>query len=230
MRTVLIPTLLLTLATGTGLHAQPLDPLQAQAPPALPWELDALVERVQQTCDAMQDFAARFTQTYTNTALDESSTSGGWVRYMRPGRMRWDYTRPDIRLFLIDGTDLWIYEPAQAQYYTQPLDESDLPTALRFLTGEGRLADDFRISLVRQDQDSALLELVPRLPEGDYQKLRLRVDLQSFQIRQTILYDPLGNTNTFSFDDWEPNQGFTAEDFRFVPPPGVRRIEHPDGE
>lgn len=208
-------------------------PTLALAPDARAQEtaipLETIVANVQTTYDGVADFAADFSQIYTNQALGESETSTGQVYFLKPGMMRWDYLTPSFRVFITDGSALWIYEPEEAQYYTEAIEDSDLPTALRFLSGEARLAEEFDISMSeRQPADRIALDLVPRVPEGAYTRLRFEVDPTTWQVVETTIYDGVGNTNEITFSNRTTGNGFTAENFRFTPPEGTRRIESPD--
>src|SRR5579863_1792741 len=40
------------------------------------------------------------------------AAESGTVYFSRPGRMRWDYTSPEKKLFLVDGANAWFYVPA----------------------------------------------------------------------------------------------------------------------
>src|ERR1700691_2358597 len=40
------------------------------------------------------------------------SAESGTVYFSRPGRMRWEYRSPEEKLFLVDGTNVWFYVPA----------------------------------------------------------------------------------------------------------------------
>jgi outer membrane lipoprotein carrier protein len=195
--------------------------------PELP--IETVVANVQSTYDAVADFAADFSQVYTNQALGESETSTGQVYFLKPGMMRWDYLTPSFRVFITDGAALWIYEPEEAQYFTESIEDSDLPTALRFLSGEARLAEEFDIAYSeRQPADRIALDLVPRVAEGAYTRLRFEVDPTSWQVIETTIYDGVGNTNEITFINTATGNGFTADNFSFTPPEGTRRIESPD--
>jgi outer membrane lipoprotein carrier protein len=191
-------------------------------------EVEAVTSRVQAAYDGLRDFTASFSQTYTNQALDESTTSSGIVHFLRPGRMRWDYLEPTLRLFISDGEHLWIYEPEQAQYYTQSLSDSDLPTALRFMMGEGTLAEDFEISFdPRSTPEAPTLVLVPIRSEGQYTRLRIVVDPETWFVIETTIFDPAGNTNRLAFRDGRFNVGYEPGDFVFEPPDGAERVDTP---
>jgi outer membrane lipoprotein carrier protein len=217
----------LTLAAALGSHAPEVAAQPSPTDPAAAADVTAIVDRIQEVYDAVGDFRARFTQEYTNAALGETDTSSGVVHFLKPGMMRWDYSAPVARLFIIDGTSLWIYEPTEGQYYTQPLDDSELPTALRFLMGRGEFAEDFDITLVEQTDARVVLDLVPRADEGEYRKLRFVVNATTWRIDETVIYDPIGNTNRFVFSEREENVGYVAGDFAFEPPAGATRLETP---
>jgi outer membrane lipoprotein carrier protein len=194
-------------------------------------EVQSIVANMQAAYDAVDDFGADFRQEFTNQTLGDTTVSVGEMFFCKPGLMRWDYVNP-LRLFVIDGQALWIYEPggddgSSGQYYTQELDDSDLPTALRFLMGQGDFTDDFDIELVSSTDEAHTLDLVPRRDEGQYRKLRFVIDAATWRVNETIIYDPVGNTNHFTFTNREENLGLSAADFVFVPPAGARRIEEP---
>src|SRR5215471_9603414 len=122
-------------------------PLGSAAPPA--GRVDAVatvVARVQQRYDEATDFRARFTQTLTSAALKRTTNSSGEVTFKKPGRMRWDYEKPDKSSYITDGGVLWLYEPEDKQAFKQDLKTSQLPAALAFLTGKGKLASEFDIA------------------------------------------------------------------------------------
>lgn len=199
-------------------------------PVAHPFPLETVVANMQAAYNATTDFTAEFEQQYLNVALDESQESSGTVHFLRPGMMRWDYSAPRERYFISDGNSLWIYEPQEGQYYTAPLEESELPTALRFLMGEGSVADDFSVSFTADSPPGVIsIDLVPRESEGEYQRLRLVLDPTDWHVEQATIVDPVGNLNTFTFSQRRDNVGYRPGDFYFEPPDGAVRVEAPEG-
>lgn len=190
--------------------------------------VDGVVDRMQSYYDGLEDFVADFEQVYTSAALGESSTSTGRVHVKLPGMMRWDYATPTQRFFISDGQNLWIYEPDPGQYYTQSLADSDLPTALSFLMGNGDLRTAFAIELLDAGDETATLELTPLESEGQYERLRFVVSLEDGAVMETTIFDPVGNTNHFTFSDRSENVGYEASDFAFSPPDGAVEIQSPN--
>src|SRR3954467_9682055 len=118
------------------------------APPAtgrLP--MPAVIEKMQKNYDQAKDFRAQFSQKYTNVAFNRTKVSTGQVAFKKPGRMRWDYETPEPQMFLSTTQTLWMYEPGDKQAFKQDLKQSQLPAALSFLMGKGKLSDEFDISL-----------------------------------------------------------------------------------
>src|SRR5579872_221861 len=65
----------------------------------------------------------------------------GKVYFSHAGRMRWDYTSPEKKLFLVDGSNVWFYVPSDHTASKAKLKEStDWRTPFALLTGKMNLA------------------------------------------------------------------------------------------
>jgi outer membrane lipoprotein carrier protein len=199
------------------------------AAPAARLELAAVVDRVQKRYDGATDFRARFTQTLTNATFKRRTTATGEVLLKKPGRMRWNYETPDPKMYLSDGTQLWLYEPEDKQAFKQDLKSSQLPAALAFLTGTGKLAEQFEISFVRSPRAGTpqdyVLALSPRQAEAQVKGLEFVIDPQSFLVKETVITDANGNTNNMLFSDIKINGRIPDSTFRWSPPAGTRVID-----
>ena len=191
--------------------------------------VDAVVERVQKRYDAANDFRARFTQTLTSTAMGRKTSSAGGVMFKKPGKMRWDYEKPERATYVSDGNTLWLYEPDDAQAFKQSLSASQLPAALAFLTGKGKLAAEFDITLVDKSPYAApgdyVLALSPKVAEPQVKSLLFVVDPKTFDVRESVITDGQGNTNDLTFADIKTNTKLPDSEFRWSPPSGTRVID-----
>ena len=189
-------------------------------------EVDDVVTNLQTAYESISDFSALFTQESTNVALGETTTSTGSVYFLRPGRMLWDY---ETRRLILDGESIHTVDLEAAQYFSSPIDSSDLPTAMRFLIGEGDLTSDFDITLLEEStDDEASLDLVPKTPNPDYSRVMFVVDRTTWNVVETTIVDVLGNTNTIRFEDLETNLGLEEEAFAFVPTPDLSEMVLPE--
>ena len=85
-------------------------------------DVKAVVAEVQKRYDGAADFRARFTQTLTSAAMGRKTNSAGEVMFKKPGRMRWDYEKPEKSSYITDGGVLWLYEPDDKQAFKQELE------------------------------------------------------------------------------------------------------------
>lgn len=187
----------------------------------------AIADKVQATYDKVEDFTATFTQEYTSVSMGSTRASEGRVFFKKPGKMRWDYAKPDERYMISDGKSLWVYEPEFAQYYSEPLQESQLPSALRFLMGKGQLRDEFAIRIRAQDADKITLELVPKERSSQFSRLHFVVDDKTSTVLEITVFDALGNTNRLRFHNVKQNSGLPDRGFHFEAPKGTTRVKAP---
>jgi outer membrane lipoprotein carrier protein len=205
---------------------------QAAAPDA-----PTIAAWVQRFYDQTTSMNARFVQRYTNRVYSRVDTSRGTVRFKKPGMMRFDYDQPNGKVIVSDGQRLLVYEPPDGgrgagQYYEQEMANAQLPAALAFLTGTGRLADDFtfrRLDPVRQRYpDGQVLELRPRAPTPHYSRILLYVDDDPQRrgvVHRILIVDSTNNENRFDFEQQQFNREIPENTFRFRPPRGARRIQ-----
>jgi len=185
-----------------------------------------LAKALQKKYDTVKDFSADFTHTYEGGVLKKLITERGRLIIKKPGRMRWQYTTPEEKLFVSDGVKMYSYIPQDKQVIVAsvpPDDEATTPTL--FLAGKGNLTRDFTASLVDlpagMPAGSKALKLVPKTRQQDYDWLVLVVDPASLDIRGLITVDAQGGKSSFSFANLKQNVGLADKDFAFKIPRGV---------
>ena len=221
--------LALFLAAGMFRAAAAAPPPAAPAAAPARLELKAVVSEVQKRYDGASDFRSRFSQTLTSVAMGRKTSSSGEVAFKKPGRMRWDYEKPERAMYVTDGNTLWLYEPDDQQAFKQALSASQLPAALAFLTGKGKLANEFDITLVAKSPYAApgdyVLSLSPKVAEPQVKSLLFIVDPKTFDVRESVITDGQGNVNDLTFADIRTNSRVPDSEFRWSPPSGIRVID-----
>src|SRR5712692_9946061 len=109
---------------------------------------DELARALQHRYDSIKDFSADFVHTYQGGVLHKPISERGHVLIKKPGKMRWEYTTPEKKLFVADGVRMYSYLPEDKQVMVSlvPRDEQATAPAL-FLAGKGSLTRDFTPSL-----------------------------------------------------------------------------------
>ena len=193
----------------------------------------AVAAAVQSFYNQTTGVRSNFHQTYYNKLYDRYDRSRGKVTFAKPGKMRWNYARPNGKIISSDGSQMIIFEPGdegeRGQCFQREMADSQLPAAFSFLTGEGRLEEDFTFRLLnaaRQGyREGYVLELRPRTPSSHYARVMfyvMRTDGNpSGIVRRVLIVDPNGNRNRFDFSEMTWNPTTTAATFRYRPPNGV---------
>lgn len=195
--------------------------------------LNDVVDKVRETCVRAQDLSALFDQTTSIRSLNQEQRASGILLLKRPNKMRWEYQKPEPRLFVTDGKTLWAYSPADKQVVVQEVGEafaSRLPISI--LAGDCQLRKDFEISAVenaatRGSGNFTILDLRPKHAEGGITRMLLEVNLKSYTIERITVFDPSGNTSVYKLSDLKLNPGLNDQQFTFTPPAGVTVVTPP---
>src|SRR2546426_800867 len=140
--------------------------------------------------------------------------------------MRWDYTAPEKKVFVSDGSKVYFYIPADKQVIVSPVPaNADTAAPALFLAGKGRLTSEFTPSFVGLPTGlpagSRALKLVPKSKQPDYDWLVLAVDPATLAIRGLVTIDAQGGASTFAFTNLKQNVGLADNQFTFKIPRGV---------
>jgi outer membrane lipoprotein carrier protein len=191
-----------------------------------------LAAALQRKYDGIKDFSADFAHAYEGGVLHKQITERGHLLVKKPGKMRWDYTAPEVKQFVSDGVKMYSYIPEDKQVVvaTVPPDE-DAPTPTLFLAGKGNVTRDFTPSLVDappgMPAGSRALKLVPKARQRDYDWLVLVLDPETLAIRGLVTVDAQGGKSSFSFTNLKENVGLADKEFAFKIPRGVDVVTAP---
>jgi outer membrane lipoprotein carrier protein len=188
-------------------------------------DAEVFAERLQAKYDTVRDFSADFVHVYRGGVLRQSATERGHVLIKKPGKMRWEYTSPEPKLFVSDGRKLYSYIPQDRQVLVSNVpaqDETTTPTL--FLTGKGNLTRDFSASfdsIPEAPPGTVTLKLVPRRREPEYEWLSIGVDPRTLRIVALATVDAQGGRSAFTLSSGRENLGLSDNSFAFQMPRGV---------
>ncbi|MDD5713037.1 MAG: outer membrane lipoprotein carrier protein LolA, partial [Smithellaceae bacterium] len=188
--------------------------------------LEQLVAKTQENYNNVSDLKATFTQETTVKSMNKTEREEGVVYFKNPRRMLWDYRKPKEKKLIINSEKAWLYMPSDHTAYVQDSEKifrSKL--AVRFLSGIGKLQDDFLISYpASQSTDGAgnyLLVLTPKEDIGGIEKLTLTISRDNYQILGCRFTDAFGNATNIHFKSIKINSSLSDKLFSFKPPAGV---------
>src|SRR5215470_9346072 len=136
------------------------------AAPAAP--VGDVVRHVQERFDATKDLSASVDQELVVASAGKTMHAKGTVAFKRPGKMRWNLTNGTTQVIVADGTTLWFYQPEEQQVLKAPFRAAfRSSTPVSFLTGVGRLEEDFEVSVEGEGDGVIQLGLRPRKGGGE---------------------------------------------------------------
>ena len=186
---------------------------------------EAFARDIQQKYDRIKDFSADFVHTYRGGVLKQQATERGRLLVKKPGKMRWEYTAPEKKLFVSDGRKIYSYIPQDKQVVVSSMPQGDqAPTPALFLTGNGNIARDFNVAfdtVADAPPKTISLKLTPKKAEPEYQSLTLVVDPTTLSLRMLITLDTQGGRSAIAFSNLKENVGLTDSPFVFQMPRNV---------
>ena len=192
---------------------------------------EEVADKVQATYKSFSDLQAEFVQRATNRLSGASQEASGRLLLKWPGKMRWEYEKPEPRLFLIDGKTLWSYSPVERQAVTQDIRGALSSGPIGILFGISTLRRDFRVRAIAhagtRDSREYLLDLAPKGEDLSFKRVVLAIDRESFLIQRLTVFDLYGNTTAVDLSDLKVNGGLKDELFQFSPPPGTDLVTPP---
>ena len=189
-----------------------------------PLSAHELAQRVDRHYNQLRSLKAAFTESYEGMGMKR--TESGTLALMKPGRMKWDYSDPAGKVFLLDGKYAWFYARGDSQVQRIPAKElDDLRSPLRFLLGHTELEKEMNaLTLASSVGGSYLLTGQPRGQEKRVNRLALTVTADG-TIVGIELEEADGALTRFTFTGEQPNAPVPAETFRFTPPAGVPVVD-----
>jgi outer membrane lipoprotein carrier protein len=187
--------------------------------------VDQILDRVENKY-TNSEFSANFIQKSYLKAMEIMDQASGKVYIKYPGKMRWEYEKPDRQIFITDGEKLWVYRPDDNQVQV-----GKAPSFFKSGKGASFLSD---ISLVRQKFDISLkkdkqdesdpfyyLKLTPREKTLDIAEILLMVSKQTFNVVQIISIDLYGDENRIDLLNFAFRADLDDSLFSFKIPEGV---------
>ncbi len=227
LRAVCLATPLVFAGLAAGLPAA-LPSSQVGATPTA----EAFAATIDHHYNTLHSLSVEFTQQYNGMGL--SRTESGTLLLRKParlagaGQMRWTYSKPAGKLFILDGHDAYFYTPGQSEIprvAAKKLD--DVRSPLAFLLGRASLAKqlgELKVDRVGIYPGSLMLTGIPRGMEKRISLVAIGAK-DDGTITMLRVEEVDGAVNSFDLKNEQPNVPAPASAFIFTPPAGTRVVE-----
>jgi outer membrane lipoprotein carrier protein len=183
-----------------------------------------LAQKVDLHYNQLRSLKVGFVESYEGLGMRR--TESGTLLMMKPGRMKWEYSEPAGKLFLLDGTFAWFYSPGDSQVQRILAKQlNDLRSPLRFLLGRTKLEKELsNLTLRPASNGQFTLTGQPRGQEKRVLRLTLTVAANG-TITGIEMEEADGALTRFTLTGEQPNVPFPAGTFRFTPPKGMPVVD-----
>ena len=149
----------------------------------------------------------------------------GELSLRKPGRMRWQYSSPEGKLFVSDGKKVFLYSPATNRVETMALKASDdMRAPLAFLLGKLDFRRDFQKFVSRPEGSDVRIIAEPKSNKLPYTRVEFVVSPRH-EIRYLHITGQDHSVMEFRFTDEKLNPSLPDQVFRFQPPPGAEVVD-----
>lgn len=177
------------------------------------------VDRLQAFIAGAKTAEADFTQTVTDKNGRVTQQASGKMAFARPGKFRWDYSKPYEQVIVGDGSKLWLYDTDLDQVTVKPLGEVIAGTPAALLAGDNAIEKYFSLKDAGQGGGLEWLEATPKNKDTSFE--RIRMGFKGDVLVQMELFDFFGQRTTLKLSKFARNPSIPAAKFKFTPPKGA---------
>ncbi|HEX6863317.1 MAG TPA: outer membrane lipoprotein carrier protein LolA [Thermoanaerobaculia bacterium] len=180
-----------------------------------PW---AVLSSVRQSLVEAGPTGARFVQTYIPAGFSSGEKESGQLALQLPDCLRWDYTEPYPKGFLLCGGVVHAWNPEDQSGRRYRVDRKNEPGLDLLLLGVDDLKNRYQAAAKAGEAGKVEVQLTPKGKIAELADAALTVDTATRRLVAVSYHDKEGNLTRFEINGYEslPRQG------RFSPPTGIR--------
>ena len=151
--------------------------------------------------------------------------SKGSFAFLRPGRFRWVYAKPNPQLIVGDGERVWVYDEDLKQVTVRKLARALGSTPAALLAGAADIEKAFVLSDSGDKDGLAWVEAKPREKEAGFERVSLGLSVSGVEAMELV--DHFSQTTRLKFTSIVRNPKLDGSEFRFTPPKGADVLGDP---
>jgi len=184
---------------------------------------DSPLQRLHNFLAKAASLQADFRQVVVNEKGETGKPSSGEFYLQRPGKFRWDYTKPYQQQIVSNGGKVWFYDVDLAQVTAKKLNQAIGSTPALLLSGEVALEKNFTIQSQDKEEGLYWIKLIPKEEESGFKYVLIGLDGDTLAGME--LSDNFGQSTRIYFSNLKLGAKLDAAKFDFKPPAGVDVFE-----
>ena len=202
---------------------------------AQPMESVEIAQKLQSTYEEAASLVADFTQTTSIKFSKRVRQGSGSMIFLKPGRMRWDYLKPDHQILISDGKTISMYfEKSNQMIISDARDYLQSDVTYSLFAGTGDILKDFDIfkpDFENVEEDFHLIKLVPKLTHPHVSYIHAWITDETFLLEHLQIVDHFDTVTDLFFENVQINsksyggREIMKDLFSFTPPANTEIIK-----
>ncbi|MBF0209988.1 MAG: outer membrane lipoprotein carrier protein LolA [Desulfamplus sp.] len=149
-----------------------------------------------------KEFSATYEQTSILKALDVTEVASGRVFFSHPGKMRWEYSSPEVHQIISDGVNLWIYKPDEKQ-----VSKGSAANFFKegaggaFLSDISTMRKNYNITINGADDSMVEMTMIPIKKNPDISSITVTVAKPDYNIKKIVTFNSYGDATELLFSN-----------------------------
>ena len=177
------------------------------------------VDRLKAFIAGAKTAEADFSQTVSDKNGRVTQQASGRMAFARPGKFRWDYSKPYEQVIVGDGVKLWLYDADLEQVTVKTLGDVIAGTPAALLAGDNAIEKYFVLKNAGEADGLEWLEATPKNKDTSFE--RIRMGFKGDLLMQMELFDTFGQRTTLKLSRMVRNPAIPPSRFTFSPPKGA---------
>ena len=194
-----------------------------------PQTAEEVAKKTEERLRSYRSFQARFEQTYFSSTVSTPLKEKGNFYFKRPDLMKWEYTDPEEKFFLVKDDIFWDYNREENQLIKYSLTkEGQESEILSLLSGQMRILDNYSVEnspFPTKNSKAYQIKLTP-LEEDPDTFILLEINEKNWLIQKAIFFDWAGNKTEYHFTRIKINISLPDDTFELKVPDDVEIIEN----
>jgi len=186
--------------------------------------IGSLIKQVQDRYNGAQTLSVHFEERYSIQGHPRPAETGDLV-LKKQGKMRWNYTQPQGKLFISDGKEVYLYTAEDNRVEKVPLkDTEDMRAPLAFLLGRLDMRKEFRDFRTQPGTGGTWLGASAKSDRLPYETVEMLVAAEG-EIRELKVRGRDDSLLSFVFDNEKVNPQLSDGLFHFTVPAGAEVVD-----
>jgi len=169
-------------------------------------------ERLKTYLNGLRSLSSNFDQITLSADGGRMLESEGMLYLKRPGKFRWEYSKPAEQVIVADGKTVWLHDLELDQVSQKGQDSALSGTPAQLLANDQPIERHFEVSPWEGGDEREWVELIPKAK--DTQVVKIRIGFVGDQLDTMLMEDSFGQLTRFTFTRTQRNPSLKDDLFR----------------